>query len=955
MYFRLPEVITMTGSRTLLGRDRERRLIGGLIATADTHGAGAPGTALLLAGEPGIGRSALLGHAAGAAAASGATVAWTRGVEGETALPFAALADALLPFREHLPGLPPAQRAALEAALALSAGPAPDAYAVCAGTLGLLTLAAGADPIVLLADDLQWIDPGSRRALLFAARRTAGTRVTMLLAVRTRPGELAADPDPPPGPPPRLPTARLPTAGLPTVEVRPLGAADCAELLRRHGHQVSPGVAAELAWWCGGNPLALLESAASLGPGRLADAENVTRAVPSAGPVLERAWLPHIDGLPGPARQALAIVAAGRTSSVTFATSALAAAGLSPAALAPAERSGLLVVTDAGCELPHPVLRSVVMRRLPLADRRHVFRVLAGVSSGTARERYLAAAAGDPDENAARSLVAAALEERRTGAPNAAARTGRRAAGATADREARADRLLQAASDAFLGGSPAAAATWCDEALTAAVDPPRRADIEVLRGRVHAWSGLLDAAGERLVTAAHAVRNVDPLRAAALFAEAALAAIMDGQIAPALRRAADGRDVAADAAVMSMPGSVVYGSVLIIAGRVAEGRDVLDKWADALAAADPVRDGQLLTTAAQARCWAGDDAECGRLLSWVIDAARRHGAPAALPMALAAHADLDLRRGRWAAAYAGAAEALRWAGTLRHPGAAGHALGCLARLDAYRGDHARCEERVARARREAGPFAIGCLDVRLTAVLGAAALTRGECDTAVAHLESAFERAGSDGLGNPIVVPFLADLAEAHIRAGNAGRATEVVGHLEERARATGLAWPRAAAARARMLLAETAADADAWFDVAGPACRRRDMPFEHARTLLCRGEVLRRTRRPAAARAPLLAAQAAFESLGALPWAKRTGTELGATRQSPVVRTRVGAVEELTTQELQVARTIAEGMSNDEAAGALFVSRKTIEAHLTRVYRKLAIRSRTELTRALISAGLAE
>jgi DNA-binding CsgD family transcriptional regulator len=919
----------MTGSFTLVGRESECRLINELVTAAAPRGG-----ALVLTGEPGIGKTALLDYAADAVSSD--IVLRTRGVESETVLPFAALADVLLPLRGHLASLPNAQRVALEVCLALSVGPMPDTYAVCAGALSLLTMAAVEDSLVILVDDMQWIDPCSRRALLFVARRILGEQIVVLLALQGHKGD-------PNG-----------AADLPSVEIPGLSVADCAELLRRHGIYVSTQIAREFARWSGGNPLALLEAALSLRPAQLSGEEPMPE-LPSVGQGLEQAWLSRICGLPATTRNSLTIMAASRTPSVSALESALTIAGLSLDMLIPAEEAGLLSATDNGYEFRHAVLRSVVMRRTPLADRLRIFRVLAEASSGTQRALYLAAAATGPDEDIARSLVAAAYDGRRRGAFAAAARTWRRAADVTPDPEVRAERLFEAATDAFLGGASTDAVAWCEEALSRASDPLLHADIELLRGRVSTWLGHPAAAHQQLVEAANAVRAVDSARACALLAEAIIPAAMDNQFSVALNHAVECRDLATDAAVMSVSGAVLHGSVLILTGQVPEGRAILDKWADALADADPVRDQQFLTLGAQAHSWADSDDESRRLLTRVIETARHNGAPAALPIALGARAELEWWQGRWAAAYADAADALRWAEELQHTSVIGYALSCIARLDVHRGDRPRYEEHIARARRNVGPFAIGSLEIYLTSILGAAALTHGDYETAIAQLENTFARAIQCGLGNPVTVPYLADLAEAHIRNGNTDRALEILNHLERQAQATGLAWPQAAAARNRMLLADSPADAEKWFDAAEAAHYRRDMPFEHARTLLCRGEVLRRSRRPGAAREPLLAALATFESLGAVPWTRRTAAELAATGQPVVALMEPSAFEELTTQELQVARVIARGMSNDQAASALFISRKTVEAHLTRIYRKLGIRSRTDLTRALVSAGLVD
>jgi DNA-binding NarL/FixJ family response regulator len=210
----------------------------------------------------------------------------------------------------------------------------------------------------------------------------------------------------------------------------------------------------------------------------------------------------------------------------------------------------------------------------------------------------------------------------------------------------------------------------------------------------------------------------------------------------------------------------------------------------------------------------------------------------------------------------------------------------------------------------------------------------------------------AEGLDNPNVVPFAGDLAEALARTGASDRAGQVLTWLDERAEATGLVYPRAAAARARGILARDTTEAEAWFASANSAHQKRPMPFEQARTLLCHGEALRRARRPAASRKPLRRALDLFSGLAARPWMTRAMSELAATGMRADARTGTSAptLDTLSPQELQVARAVGQGLNNAEAAAALFISRKTVEAHLTRVYRKLGIRCRTELARLLLT-----
>jgi DNA-binding CsgD family transcriptional regulator len=341
--------------------------------------------------------------------------------------------------------------------------------------------------------------------------------------------------------------------------------------------------------------------------------------------------------------------------------------------------------------------------------------------------------------------------------------------------------------------------------------------------------------------------------------------------------------------------------------------------------------------------------ECARTaVNAALCQARRGHSPSLLALALAVRSDLGHRTGDWAAAEADALESITVAGRMTPNGVIAFGLLALARLEAARGGKDRCAALLARSRKEAGPFGV---DLRLLlepAIRGLAALTAGEPGAALEPLESAWAHAESGGVGNPGVVPFLADLAEAHARCGNSGRAREVVSLLEERASRLDLRGLLAGAWRCRGLLAADVGEATAAFAMARDAGDVRSAPFEYARTLLCEGEVLRRLRRPAAARPALRRAVDVFEGLGALAWAGRAAAELSAAGDHPGAKTGPLTTDVLTPQQLRIARLIAAGHNNVETAEALFLSRKTVEAHLTQVYRKLGVRSRTQLTNAL-------
>jgi DNA-binding CsgD family transcriptional regulator len=915
----------------LVGRTRERRLLDALVEAA----AGG-GVAIVIAGEAGIGKTALLTYVADVASRRGLRVLAARGEESEAALAFATLTDLLLPLQEKFGGLPATQRQALEVCLALSSGPAAGPLAACTGALGVLASASDEQPLAVLIDDFQWVDPESRQVLLFAARRLAAERIVMLLAVRDEPG------------------AESSGRNLPVLRIGGLSVTECAELAQGMGAEISGPALRSLVEMTDGNPLAVLENLASATEGMgVVEPRRLTLGV-----ALENVWGRVFEELPEDTRHALFVVATDAVSGGNHVEAALDALRLSLGSLAPAERRGLVRTADGQIQLRHPLMRPVVVSRTPLWARAAACRALAAAAGGHLRAWYLAAAATGPDDATAEALTAAAADARQRHGYGASARTWRRAAELTADHGMRATRLLRAATDAYLAGDSAATVAWCQEALARCHGPVFAAEAELILGRARTWAGDPLPAFDGLVRAADAVRSANPAGAAALLAEATLPAVMTGRVRLARQVAEQVEELLEDSS-LGAPGAgdsltvlAMMAETFALAGELDRAALYQLRAAPMLGSTDLAAEHQGAAVLAQAEIWAEHFEQSRLCLGAVVDTARRVGTPAILSLALGLSSELDWWTGRWGSAYADATEALQWAEEMNQIGLIGRALSQLSRITAARGDHERCQEYVERACRDVEPHGVGCLAVCNPAALGLCALSRGDLMTAIDHLECAWDAGQTAGLGNPNVVPFAGDLAEALARAGAAKRAGQVLAWLQDRADATGLVYPQAAAERARGILANDPAEAEARFARACSAYQRQLMPFEQARTLLCAGEALRRARRPAAARRPLLHALSIFSGLGARPWTARAMIELDATGVRAGARnaTSSSSLDSLSPQEFQVARAVGRGLNNVEASAALFVSRKTVEAHLTRVYRKLGIRSRTELTRLLIT-----
>lgn len=855
---------------------------------AVTDAAAGNGSARILLGEAGIGRSAVLRHLADTVSHR---VLWVRGCRAEAELPFAGAAQLLAGVGEHFAQVPPARRRALEVALALADGAESSVLAVCAGALDVLSAAGRREPLLVLVDDLQWIDPESRLLLAYVGRRLARDRIALVMALRAMPG----DPEP----------------ELPVMALGGLDVADSCRLVRSRGLTVRDHEVAAAVEATGGNPLALLETLTGL--------------------PLRTSWHDVLAQLPEATRRALFVLAAAGPLEAAQLDAALAELGLSLHDLDPAERLELVAVGDR-CRLRHPLLGTVLTAVTPTAIKRAVHRALAATAEPDRRAWHQSLVTAGPDDELAARLAGIA---RQTADHEVAARFMHRAADLTGAVPVKAERLLSAAASAIRDGAGERAVSWSRDAAALWPDPDFLPIAAVTTGRALAVAGRHREAYDTLTDAASRVARHDPVAAAVLLCEATVPATVLGQGRLACEAAGEAESLAGGEPLPARA------RLQAAAARVFHGLPDKAAWPDGEAALPSVDeltgDTMALVQAATVHLWAERPEAARVAVNAAIDRLRRGGSRSLLAVALAVRSDLAYRAGRWMSAQADAVEAVKAA---EPNGSVAFGLIALARLDAVRGEDAACGERLARSRREAGPYGI---DLRLLlepAVEGLAALGAGEPAAALEPLEAAWAQALADGVGNPNVVPFAADLAEAHVRCGHRERALEVLSWLGERASTLRLTSPQIGALRGKGLL-------DGDVELLAAARRACDNPFELARTLLCEGEVLRRTRHPAAARPSLRKALRLFEGLGATQWAERAATELAAAGERDVPAPD-RPVEVLTPQQLQIARLVAAGRNNVETAEALFLSRKTVEGHLTQVYRKLQVHSRTQLVNAL-------
>lgn len=915
-------------SLELIGREAETQRIAALLSEAQRGRS----RALLVQGEAGIGKSSLLRYAE--AQAGGMIVLRARGVESESELAFAALGDLFRPVLEHLIQLPEPQAAALAGALGLTPPVAGDRFTICAGTLNLLAAVAEVAPVLGVVDDAQWLDTSSAEALLFAARRLDSEGVALLLAVRE--GEAGA----------------FSASGLDHLVVAGLSHEHARELLsRRLKHEPAPEVAERLVRGTQGNPLALVEIPALLSETQLAGSEPMEEPLPAA-PAVERAFLRQIEALEEEARGALLVAAASESGRLDLIEGALGVLGLDPKALEPAEEAGLVSVERDVLEFRHPLLRAAVYHSATSAARRETHDALAKTAAGERPDRrawHLAAAAAELDDEVASALEQAALEARERGGHAEAALALERAARLSADEGEQARRLVEAADDTRIAGRADRALELLERALVTTREPRARARVQHLRGAVEMWSGAPMDAHRLLVEEGSRVGDLDPGKAARMLTDAAWACLMGGDIRAGLETAERAQSAAEKASsTTQIHAAGVLGVALLLRGRSREAFPLLERFQPLLESTDFGRVRQLVTPA-QVLTWIEEYDLARRLFTQMIDAARRQSALGYLPYPLAGLSELDFRTGNWAAAYANAAEAIRIAEETGQHVTHAFSLVCLARVEAAQGREGDCRAHIVRAR-EIAPVEIGAIVAYAISTLGFLELGLSRSKEATTHIAPLARQVRKRGLGEPAVVQWAPDLIEAFTRTGRTEDATRELEVFARHAEETQRNWALAGAARCRGLLASDE-EFEESFVQAIELHARTPTPFEHARTELCFGERLRRSRRRTDARKPLRSALETFERLGADPWAERARIELAASGETARRRDR-SASNQLTPHELQVALVVGEGATNREAGAALFLSPKTIEAHLGRIYQKLNVRSRNELARVLAGEG---
>jgi ATP/maltotriose-dependent transcriptional regulator MalT len=906
----------------LYGRDAERSIIGALLEDARESRSGV----LVIRGEAGVGKSALLEDAR--ERASGMQVLACAGIESESALPFAAVHQLLRPGLRHLEKVPRPQADALRGALGLATARGDDRFLVYLAVLSLLAEAAEQRPLLCLVDDAHWLDDASADALVFVARRLEAEGIVLLFAARE--GEVREFDAPE--------LAELRLAGL--------DADAAAALLDRHaGIALSPETRVRLVEATGGHPLALLELPSTLSEAQLAGSEPLLTPLPVSAR-LERAFLARVRKLPEETQTLLLVAAADDTGQLSTVLRAVARLDVGAEAFDAAEEAGLATVRGTVLGLRHPLVRSAVYQGAPLSRRRAAHRALASVLEGDAdadrRAWHRAAASVGPDPVVVEELEQAAVRARRRSGFVAASLAYERAAALTPDESERARLLTAAAENAWFGGRLERTRMLLERALPLASEPLQRADIDRYLGLVELTGGVPAEACRLLVRSAAAVAPVDGERALQLLNLASVAAFYAEDVAATATIA----ELAREIDVEDTPFARALVELLVGLGAQYAGdlpraaaslRSALSLEAELESDALDARRVALLFDG-RAAAYFGDDEAALRSAELAASQMRAEGALGLLTPILPRLVHAEMWAGRWPAASASAREGLRLAREIGQFDLVAYQLVLLALIAAHRGQEDECRSLAAQGHELASAR-------RFTVVASLANWALALLELELGRTEEAFLRAREIST-TPVVLSMAGlDRIEAAVRAGEVATAHDWLAYYESWGECTGAAWARAVALHGRALLADDNEESERLFEAALDRHAQAARPFDRARTELAFGEFLRRARRPREAREHLRAALDGFEALGAELWAERARVELRASGQT--ARRRVADTRgQLTEQELQIAHFVAQGLSNREVAAQLFLSPRTIAAHLRNIFRKLGISSRTELAR---------
>jgi DNA-binding CsgD family transcriptional regulator len=903
----------------LLGREREREALDRLLDGVR----GGHGGVLVVHGEAGVGKTALLEYAV--EAARGFWTARTSGIEAEMELPFAAVQQLCSPFLELMDRLPQPQHEALGVAFGLITGPAPNPFLIGLAVLGLLAEAAEEQPLACVVDDAQWLDSASARALTFVARRLLAETIALVFATRALGDALA---------------------GLPDLRVEPLGRRDARALLEsvlpaRLDERVLERIVAETR----GNPLALLELPRGLSPTQLAGGFGVPATVPLSASI-EEGYTRRLARLPQDARRLLLVAAADPVGEPALVWRAAERLGIPQSAADTVESEDLLALSPRVL-FRHPLVRSAVYGAARLNERRDVHRALGEATDPEVdpdrRAWHRALAAATPDEDVAAELEHSAARAQARGGLAAAAAFLERSVALTGDPARRVDRALAAARANLYAGAFDEALRLLPVAEAGSPDELQQAHAELLRAQIAFSSNIGSDAPPLLLSAARRLERFDVDLARETYLDAWGAAWFAGSLATA------GGLLEVSRAARSAPPSrhpsepfdlLLDGLALLITEGRAAAALALRRASSAFAAAEIPAENSFRWTALPPIpsyvLW--DDESWYAINARQLGLAREAGALARVPMGLITGAVIDAWSGEFAKAAEATAEAdaiVEATGTSLAP----YAAMLLVALQGREADGVTLLESAIKEAAAVGQgFAVQWGEF-VKAILFNGLGRYGEALVAA-------QRASDDTPELFISSWALAELIEAASRSGAPGHAASALERLTQDTAVAGTDWGLGIAARSRALLTDGDAAESLYREAIERLGRTRLAP-ELARAHLLYGEWLRREHRRLDAREELRTAHELFMDLGVEAFAERARLELQATGERARKRT-VDTRDKLTPQETQIARLAAEGHTNREIAARLFISASTVEYHLRKAFRKLDVESRTQLAHRL-------
>jgi DNA-binding CsgD family transcriptional regulator len=900
---------------------------------------------LLLEGDAGIGKTTLLEYGRNAAAELGHHVLSTSPVETEMPLAYAGLADLLETVpRTLVDTLPLPQRDALCQAV-FQIEPASKPIQRRAMSIGVRTLfqnLAHTRPVIIVIDDLPWLDPPSARILSFVLRRMHREPLGLLAAARTGWSNE------------QLPLAvdGIPADMLGRVHLGPLSLGAIREILgTRLGTTPGRSFLVRLHEISGGNPLFALELAKrerSVIPRELFGSHNAPES-------LRLLVFARIAALSAGARDVLLACALAADASLPVICAASSSPAVARSDLEEGIRSGIVTINDGEVTFAHPVIRSVIAGEARPADRRAAHQRLAAVvRSAEARARHLALGTQAPDEAAAQAVEEAAHAAARRGACDAAGDLAELAVAVTplARIEARQRRVILAAEQRFASSDPARACSLLEAILDTILAGPARAEVIRRLARYRAFRGEPVVAWTAMLQDALAQAGPDPALRAAIMLDQAVSAISAGDYADAQRCGL----LAAGSAEQTADGALVAQCCAALTFEAFMAGDGLRRELISRALAGPAQPPTLSVeqrpnvAVGHVLHWAGELAGARACYEQEYARAVAEGVETSLPLLLWAMAENEAWAGDWQRAEQLATEGYGLAEDSASPIAIAFMSATRGLLHAYRGRIEPARADAARALEQARALGMPLLAIVGAQPLGIAALSIGDVEGAHAQLGPVAEAVLGAGMAEPSACRFVPDEIEALTRLGRLEAAEDLLGPFEARSAQLQRTWGLAAGLRCRGLLTASRGDtaaATTALESALASIRPLTLPFEEARTLLAAGEVHRRARHKHTAVTYLREALREFESLGAPLWAARARGELG---RVGIRGPRAEPGPTLTAAEQRVVGLVVAGQTNTEIAAQLFMGRRTVEAHLSRVYQKLAVRSRTELCHTILA-----